>query len=146
MLEKAFLAVVPVAIYKVASNKKLILILGTFPLWAVSKEITKSVNRDITLLPVHRRWPVKIRSRLVFRYSNTCSTAYIQTIVYSGNEPDESEPQETEWLTESVTVIRQEVSVTAEISAQRCYKKGKETLLYTINVFALRICNKLPLR
>jgi hypothetical protein len=37
---------------------------------------------------------------------------------------------------ESVTVIREDVSVTAEIAAQLCWKDGKVTLLYAINVFA----------
>jgi hypothetical protein len=49
------LAVVSGAIHKVVvRNMKLIFISGTFPLWAVSKEITKLVNRDIAVLAFHR--------------------------------------------------------------------------------------------
>jgi hypothetical protein len=42
-------------------------------------------------------------SRLVLRYSNTCSGSYVQTVVCSGNESNQTERQETEWRLESVT-------------------------------------------
>jgi hypothetical protein len=83
-------------------------------------------------------------SRLVLRYNNTCSGANVQTVVCSGNEPNQNERQETEWGMESGTVIRQDMSATAEIAAQPCWKEGKVALFYTIIVFAYRICSKLP--
>ena len=86
---------------------------------------------------------VKMPSRLVLRYSNTCSRAYVQTVVCRGNEPKETERQETEWRMESVPVIRQVMSDTADIAVQLCWK-GKVALLYTVIVFAYRICSKLP--
>jgi len=40
---------------------------------------------------------------------------------------------------ESVTVIRKDMSDTAEIAVRPCWKEGQLTLLYTIIVFTYRI-------
>ena len=82
-------------------------------------------------------------SRLVLRYSNTFSGAYVQTVVCSGNEPNQTERQETEWRMETVTAIRQDMSAAAEIAVRLSWKEGKVTLLCAITVFAYRICSKL---